>query len=91
MLFIQSSNAPLNNLNKFNGTSSSYFDGAFYFPNAQVQFNGTTAAMTSCAMVVAWTVDITGNANLQNSLFKPDGTPCDANKTVPGYVMKLVE
>lgn len=92
MLFIQSSAATLNNLNKFNGTSSSYFDGAFYFPKAQVQFNGTASTQTSCAMVVAWTVDITGNANFQNSLFKPDGvTPCDANKTVAGYVMKLVE
>jgi Flp pilus assembly protein TadG len=91
MLFIQSSAASLNNLNKFNGTSSSYFDGAFYFPKAQVQFNGTTSAMTSCAMVVAWTVDITGNANFQNSLTKPDGSSCDNDKTVPGYVMKLVE
>jgi Flp pilus assembly protein TadG len=91
MLFIQSSAASLNNLNKFNGTSSSFFDGAFYFPKALVQFNGTTAASTSCAMVVAWTVDISGNANFQNSLTKPDGSPCDANKNVPGYVMKLVE
>ena len=86
MLFIQSSAATLNNLNKFNGTSSSYFDGAFYFPRAQVQLNGNTSAQTKCAMIVSWTVDITGNANFQN-----DTTGCTANKTVPGYVMKLVE
>jgi Flp pilus assembly protein TadG len=91
MLFIQAGNATLNNLNKFNGTSSSYFDGAFYFPNAQVQFNGTAATQTTCAMVVAWTVDITGNADFQNATTKPDGSPCDGSKTVPGYVMKLVE
>lgn len=91
MLFIQSSAATLNNLNKFNGTSSSYFDGAFYFPKAQVQFNGSASTQTSCAMVVSWTVDITGNANFQNVNTKPDGTPCDGSKNVPGYVMKLVE
>jgi len=92
MLFIQASNVTLNNLNKFNGTSSSYFDGAFYFPKAQVQFNGNAGTQTSCAMVVSWTVDISGNANFQNSLYKPDGvTPCDGAKTIPGYVMKLVE
>ena len=92
MLFIQSSAAGLNNLNKINGTSNSYFDGAFYLPKAQVQFNGTAGAMTSCAMIVSWTVDFAGNANLQNSLYHPDGvTPCEANKSIPGYVMKLVE
>ena len=91
MLFIQSSSATTNNLNKINGTSGSYFDGAMYFPKGQLQLNGSSGNMTQCAMVVAWTVDITGNANLQNSLTRPDGTPCTADTTVTAKVARLVE
>jgi Flp pilus assembly protein TadG len=86
MLFIQSSSASTNNLNKFNGTSSSSFDGAFYFPTGQVQLNGTSGTMTQCAMVVAYTIDISGNATLQN-----DTSSCKANQTVSGKVVRLVE
>jgi hypothetical protein len=57
-----------------------------YFPNGEVQFNGTTGAMTKCAMVVAWTVDISGNTNLQNNT-----TGCTANQTVSVKVVRLVE
>jgi hypothetical protein len=86
MLFIQSSSATTNNLNKFNGTSSSTFDGAMYFPKGEVQFNGTTGAMTKCVMVVSWTVDISGNANLQNNT-----TGCTANEQVSDFFIRLVE
>jgi Flp pilus assembly protein TadG len=86
MLFIQSSAATTNNQNLLNGTSASYFDGAMYFPNGQVQLNGTTGVMTQCAMIVAWTVDITGNATLQN-----DTSSCHANETVPAWIIRLVE
>jgi hypothetical protein len=86
MLFIQSGSATNNNLNKINGTSSTTLDGAMYFPNGEVQFNGTTGAMTKCAMVVAWTVDISGNTNLQNNT-----TGCTANQTVSAKVVRLVE
>jgi Flp pilus assembly protein TadG len=86
MLFIQASNATTNNLNKLNGTSTSTFDGGMYFPKGEVQFNGTTGAMTKCAMVVAWTIDISGNANLQNNT-----TGCYADQTVTAKVVRLVE
>jgi Flp pilus assembly protein TadG len=86
MLFIQSGSATTNNLNKLNGTSSTTLDGAIYFPTGEVQFNGTTGAMTKCAMVVAWTVDISGNANLQNNT-----TGCTANETVSAKIVRLVE
>jgi hypothetical protein len=91
MLFIQSSAASLNNTNKINGTSASYFDGAMYLPTGQIQFNGTSSASTQCAMVVGWTIDLSGNTNLQNSLTRPDGTPCTANETVTAKVVRLVE
>jgi hypothetical protein len=47
--------------------------------------------MTQCAMVVADLVDFTGNTNLQNSLTRPDGTPCTANQTVTANIVRLVE
>ena len=91
MLFIQASNATTNNVNKINGTSASYFDGAMYLPTGEIQFNGTSSASTQCAMVVGWTIDLSGNTNLQNSLTRPDGTPCQANETVSAKVVRLVE
>lgn len=91
MLFIQASNATTDNLNKINGTAGSYFDGAMYFPNGTLQLNGTSANQTQCAMVVADVVDITGNTSLQNSLTRPDGTPCTANQTVTAKMVRLVE
>lgn len=86
MLFIQAANATNNNVNKLNGTSTSTLDGGIYTPNGQVQFNGTAGAMTKCAMVVAWTVDISGNANLQNNT-----TGCYADQTVTAKIVRLVE
>lgn len=91
MLFIQASGASTDNLNKINGNTGSYFDGAMYFPSGKVQFNGSSGAMTQCAMVVADLVDFTGNTNLQNSLTRPDGTACTANQTVTANVVRLVE
>lgn len=91
MLFIQSNAATLDNLNKINGNTGSYFDGAMYFPTGDAQFNGSSGSMTQCAMIVADVVDFTGNTNLQNSLTRPDGTPCTANQTVSAKVVRLVE
>ncbi|MES2136807.1 MAG: pilus assembly protein TadG-related protein [Pseudomonadota bacterium] len=91
MLFIQSSAATLNNANTFNGSSTSFFDGAFYFPKGNVTLNGSSTGQTDCAMIVSWTVTISGSSTLQNSLTRPDGTACTNNKTVPAWVVKLVE
>jgi Flp pilus assembly protein TadG len=90
MLFIQSSSATTNNVNKINGNSGSYFDGAIYEPQGQIQFNGSSGAMTQCAMVVGWTETFSGNTNLQNSLTRPDGTACTNNTTVAGKRIRLV-
>lgn len=85
MLFIQSSNADADNSNTINGSSTSKFDGAFYFPNGEVDFSGGAAATTKCAMVVASTIVFSGNANLQN-----DVSGCVANKTVKGKIIRLI-
>jgi Flp pilus assembly protein TadG len=89
MLFLQAPGATA--ASTFNGTNSSYFDGAMYFPSTNVTFNGTSGASTQCAMVVSWTATFSGNTNLQNSLTRPDGTPCQDNTTVTAKTVALVE
>jgi hypothetical protein len=85
MLFIQSPNAAADNVNNFNGTSSSSYDGTMYFPKGQISFNGTSGATTKCATVVGYTVAFAGNTNLQN-----DTTNCNANQTIPGKAIRLI-
>jgi hypothetical protein len=86
MLMIQSANAPnINNSNEINGSATSSFDGAFYFPNQQVTFSGSSSATTKCAMVVARRVEFAGNTALQN-----DTTGCVADVTVRGKIIKLI-
>jgi Flp pilus assembly protein TadG len=73
-----------------NGNNSSFYDGAMYFPNSTVNFTGSSAAMTQCAMVVADYVNFSGNSNLQNALTRPDGTPCTNAKQVTGKEVRLI-
>jgi hypothetical protein len=89
MLFIQAAGATAGST--INGTTSSFYDGAMYFPSTDVQFNGNSGAMTQCAMVVAYTATFSGNTNLQNSLTRPDGTACQNNTTVTAHRIALVE
>jgi hypothetical protein len=84
MLFIQSTNAALENDNTINGNASSSFDGAFYMPNGQVSFTGSSAAATKCAMVIGYILNFTGNTALQNTT-----SGCTANTTVQGKAVKL--
>ena len=56
-----------------------------YFPKGKVQFTGSTGSMTKCVMVMAWTLEFTGNANLQNNV-----SGCTANKTFKGQVLRLI-
>lgn len=73
-----------------NGNNGSYFDGAMYFPNGTASLSGNSGSMTQCAMVVASFVDFNGNANLQNSLTRPDGSPCQAATQVSGKSVRLI-
>lgn len=75
MLFIQSSSATTDNLNKINGDANSSFAGTFYFPSGKVQLNGNNSATTQCAMIVGDVVEFSGNANLQNDTSTCTNTP----------------
>jgi len=90
MLFIQASNATLDNTNTFSGDSGSYFDGAMYFPSGNITFSGSSSNMTRCIMAIGYTVNISGNADFQNSLTRPDGTPCQADQRQKIKEVKLV-
>ncbi len=71
--------------NIINGNSASRFQGAFYFPRQQLQFNGTSGANTACLQLVARTIDIRGNASITNV--------CPANsgaKSFDGTQIKVV-
>ena len=85
MLFIQSANASSANNNTVNGTNSSYYDGAIYFPKGNVNFTGTSGTMTKCVMVVGFRLSFNGNTNLQN-----DTAGCQANQKKPGWKIRLV-
>lgn len=76
--------------NTINGDNTSFYDGAMYFPNGTVDFTGSSGTMTQCAMVVANFVTFSGNANLQNTLQHPDGTPCAHDTQVEGKAVRLI-
>lgn len=85
MLFIQSSNATADNSNEINGSNTSSYDGAIYFPKGNITFTGSSGNMTKCAMVVAYTATFSGNTNLQNNT-----TGCTAATTVTNKQVRLV-
>jgi Flp pilus assembly protein TadG len=53
-----------NNAVTVNGGGTVTLDGAMYFPNVGVNYGGTTGTSTTCSMVIANTLTITGNAYL---------------------------
>jgi hypothetical protein len=85
MLFIQAANATVGNNSIISGTSLSSFDGTFYFPNGDLSFTGTSAGTTQCAMVVAYTVEFSGNSTIQN-----DTSVCDNDQQVSGFKIRLI-
>lgn len=85
MLLIQSPNATTGNDNTINGNNNSMLDGAVYFPSGDLTFTGSSAAATQCAMVVAYTVEFTGNATIQN-----DTSSCTAATQVVGKKIRLI-
>jgi len=54
----------IDNSNKFNGTASSEFTGALYFPNQSVEYLGNFSGDNGCLRIVARTINFTGSANL---------------------------
>jgi hypothetical protein len=64
-----------NTVNRVNGTSSSVFTGAMYFPKQHLQVNGNAGLTFTCAQFVAWTVEFSGNSGITNSCTNPANGP----------------
>ena len=73
-------------VNGAGGNSSSTFQGAFYFPSEELDFNGTAGINTNCVQIVASTIQFIGNASITNVC--PAGSGAAA---FTGTVVRLVE
>ena len=71
-----------NQSSKVNGNSSSFLQGALYFPNQQVTFNGTAGMSTNCLQLVARKVLYSGNMHISNSCPTGSGSSSFAGKKV---------
>ena len=56
-----------NLMNKLRGSSTSYFEGGFYFPRQQLEFTGATGMNTNCLQLVSRRVVFTGNSAISNT------------------------
>ena len=67
----QDPNAPSGNnlVNKFNGGSTTEFEGALYFPSQEVQFTGNNdnGDGGACTKIVAKIITFTGNSDMSNN------------------------
>jgi len=87
ILFYQDRRAPTgaSNKNILNGTATSVFEGAFYFPNQELQIGGTASMTFTCAQFVARTVTFDGNGGVTNTCTGGYGT-----KSIWGRHVRLV-
>ena len=72
--------------NVINGNSSSSYQGAFYFPNQEMVFAGTSGISTACVQMVARRVTFTGTSAITNVC--PPGSGASSFK---GRSVRLVE
>ena len=66
VIFYQDRRALDNTTNKVNGNSTSFYQGALYFPKQEVRFNGTAGMSTDCVQIVGRRVVFLGNSSIQN-------------------------
>jgi len=87
ILFYQDRRAPTgaSNKNILNGTATSVFEGAFYFPNQELQVGGNASMTFTCAQFVARTVTFDGNGGVTNTCTGGYGT-----KSIWGRHVRLV-
>jgi hypothetical protein len=67
---------------RLNGNSSSFFQGAFYFPSQQVTFNGAAGMSTNCMQLVSRRVLYSGNMHISNSCPTDSGASSFTGKKV---------
>ncbi len=64
VLFFQDPDTPSQNNNRaiFNGGAGTILNGAIYWPNNEVQWSGNNTLASTCTLIVADTVTLTGNS-----------------------------
>jgi hypothetical protein len=75
--------------NKINGNSSNTVQGALYFPNQAVAYNGTGTSGFSCTQFVVRRIIFTGNNATQNK-FTDDCEAFGMTKIEGGRLVRLV-
>jgi Flp pilus assembly protein TadG len=68
--------------NVINGNSSSFVQGAAYFPKQNLTFNGTAGMNSSCLQLVALTLTFTGSSAISNSCPAGSGSHAFAGQKV---------
>ncbi len=66
VLFYQDRRAPYA-INRFNGNSSSTYEGAIYMPKQMVEWTGTAGMNVNCLQIVSRRATFSGNSNISNS------------------------
>lgn len=69
-------------VNKINGNSGSYFEGAFYFPKQTLVFNGTAGVELTCVQMVSYVVEFSGTSDIENTCPTGSGASSFAGKAV---------
>ncbi len=54
-------------VNTINGDATSVLGGAFYFPNQQLQINGTAGLDITCGQFVSYVIEFAGNGSINNT------------------------
>lgn len=85
ILFYQDRRATAGTVNSVNGNSSTTFSGAMYFPNQQLDINGTSNLNFTCAQFVARDVSFSGNGSVNNTCTAGYG-----NTNIMGRHVRLV-
>jgi hypothetical protein len=73
---------------KITGSSTSNFNGISYLPNADVQYQGSTAQNNGCVEVIAKGITLSGNSNFDNTNC-PSTNP--GPRIAPINVVRLVQ
>lgn len=75
------------NCNKINGNSGSIITGGIYFPQQELQYNGTGTTDATCTMFVARRITFSGNSGTSNKFKKladcsSEGLPSNATTRI---------
>lgn len=88
MLIFEDPNSPGNSKNKLNGNSSTILNGTVYLPVSHLDVKGSAGVTAQCLMLVASTVTISGNVEMES--FCPAGVTEDTTVLTTKDRVRLV-